>query len=162
VVVRPHGVRGELRLFLHNPESRLLEEVAQVYVAGVPRRLLSARPVAGAYLVRLEGVDDRDEAERLRGARVAVARSDIRLEEGEYLLADLVGCRAVLPDGQSWGQVVAIELGAQDRLVIQDGDVERLLPCVDEFLGAFDPQARTLEVTPPADWPEYRLRRDEE
>jgi len=74
------------------------------------------------------------------------------------LLDDLVGCKVVLADGTPWGTVAAVDAGAQDLLVIHDGDVERLLPLVDAFVPAIDVAAGTITVDPPEGLPENRRR----
>jgi 16S rRNA processing protein RimM len=158
VVARAHGIRGEVRVHLHNPASTALEEAETLWVGERAYAIEAARPVAGAYLVALEGVADRNAAEALRGRPVSVARDDLALDEGEFLLADLVGCRVELPDGSDWGLVSGLELGPQDRLVIRQGDIERLLPVVDEFLIDIDLEARRIVVDPPADLPEDKAR----
>jgi 16S rRNA processing protein RimM len=158
IVARAHGVRGEVRVALHNPESDALERADTVFIGDRPLAVESARPVAGAYLVRLEGVDDRDQADALRGQPVAVSRADLDLEDEDVLLVDLVGCRVELTDGRDWGVVAAIEPGPQARLVIHQGDVERQLPVADEFLVEIDLDGRRLVVDPPEGLPEDRRR----
>jgi 16S rRNA processing protein RimM len=153
-VARAHGIRGDLRVILYNPESALLTEVPSVRIGARRYEIAAARAVQGAFLLRLEGVDDRDQAELLRGQVVSVARSLIPLDEGETLLFDLLGCEAILPDGSSYGTIEAVEPGAQDRLVIRQGGIERLLPLVPEFVGAVDLAARRVAVTPPEGLPE--------
>lgn len=154
IVARAHGIRGELRVHLHNPASTALDGAEVLLVGDREYEIERARPVAGAYLVALAGVVDRTAAEALRGRPVYVARDEIELDQGEVLLADLVGCRVELPDGSDWGTVSGLELGPQDRLVIRQGEVERLLPVVDEFLVEVDLEARRIVVDPPADLPE--------
>jgi 16S rRNA processing protein RimM len=159
VVARAHGIRGEVRVHLYNPESTALDRAETAYLGDRAFAIEGARPVQGAYLLALAGVTDRDAAEALRGRPVSVARHDLELDEGEVLLADLVGCRVELPDGRPWGVVRAVELGPQDRLVIRDGEVERQLPVVDEFVVDIDVEARRIVVDPPADLPEEKARR---
>ena len=158
IVARAHGIRGEVRVRLHNPGSTALDGAEVLFLADREYAIESARPVAGAYLVALAGVADRTAAEALRGRPVSVARADIELDEDEVLLADLVGCRVELADGSDWGTVSGLELGAQDRLVIRQGEVERLLPVVDEFLVEVDLEARRIVVAPPIDLPEDKAR----
>jgi len=153
-VARPHGVRGELRVVTYDPASMTLLDVDAVDIDGVPYRIEHARQVQGAFLLRLAGLGDRNRAEALRGKRVAVDRALIPLEEGEVFLADLVGCAVVREDGSPYGKVVAIDTGVQDRLVIHDGDVERLLPLVPEFVIDVDLEEGRVVVAPPEDLPE--------
>lgn len=105
VVARPHGVRGELRVNVYNPDSELMLEQRRVRL--VPKggearmvRVKAARSVPGALLLKLEGVNDRDAAEALRGAQFEVPRSALAEidDEDEHYVVDLVGSRVVLGD----------------------------------------------------------------
>jgi 16S rRNA processing protein RimM len=166
-VARPHGVRGELRLHLHQADSTALEEVDAVWLVraggGEPRRcpIAAARYTEGGILCELEGVTDRDQATLLRGSEVLVERGDLApLAEGEFYLVDLAGCTVVTRAGQPWGVVHDVqELGAHDLLVIHDGDLERLLPYVPEFVVEVDLAGRRVVVDPPEGLPEERLKR---
>jgi 16S rRNA processing protein RimM len=158
-VARAHGVRGELRIVLHNPESDAIERAERLLVGDRELAVLSARPVTGAFLVQLEGVADRDQADALRGQPVAVARGDLDLDDDDVLLVDLVGCRVELTDGSDWGVVAAVETGAQDRLIIHHGEVERQLPVADVFVVEVDLEGRRVVVDPPDGLPEDPLRR---
>lgn len=159
MVTRPHGLRGEVRVALHNPASDALERAGSILVGGREREVEAARPVRGACLVKLQGVDDRDQADALRGQPVEVDRDDLELGDDEVLLVDLVGCRVELEGGGDWGVITGIETGLQDRLVIAQGDVERQLPVTDEFLLEIDLEARRVVVDPPDGLPEEPLRR---
>lgn len=158
MVARAHGIRGELRVHLYNPASTALEVAGVVFVGDRAHEVLAARPVERAYLLRLAGVADRNAAESLRGQPVSVRREELALEEGEFLLADLVGCRVELVDGSDWGVVARIEPGPQDRLVIQQGTVERHLPVADPLLVDIDLDARRLVVDPPEGLPEEPIK----
>lgn len=151
-------MRGELRVVTHDPESTTLADADEVYLGEVRYEVAHARAVRGAFLLRLAGLTDRNQAEALRGLPVSVDRSLVPLEEGEVFLADLVGCQAVLPDGTPWGEIVAIESGPQDRLVVHHGEMERLLPFVPPFIESIDVEAGRVVVTPPEGLPESRRR----
>ncbi len=158
-VARSHGVRGELRVVTHDPDSTALESVNRVYLGGQPFTVASARPTRDATLLSLVEVRDRNRADALRGQVVEVDRDDLELDDEDVLLSDLVGCAVVLSSGQAWGEVVAIEMGLQDRLVIHDGDVERMLPLVDELVLDIDLESRTITVDPPEGLPEEPIPR---
>lgn len=158
-VARAHGIRGEVVIVTHDPASRTLASAARIFIAGAPRRVLAARGTHRGWLVALEGVATRTEAEALRGRPVEVERAELDLEAGDVLLHDLVGCAVRLPDGAPWGVVAAIDTvpgGLQDRLVIHDGPVERMLPLVDAFVTSIDLDARVITVDPPEGLPESR------
>ncbi len=153
-VARAHGVRGELRVVLHNPESRAFDTTRQVVVGGTAYDLIRARAVDGAVLLLVGGVGDRNAADALRGATIEVDRDELALDDDQVLLSDLVGLAVELPDGSPWGEVVAVEPGPQDRLIIHDGQLERLLPVVDALIVDIDVDGGRIVVDPPEGWPE--------
>lgn len=152
-IARAHGIRGEVAIVTHDPDSIVLETATILYIDGAPRRVLEARSTDKGWLVLLDGIATRTDAEALRGKPVEVERDTLALGEGDILLHDLVGCAVVLPDGSPWGTVVEIDGGFQDRLVIHDGDIERLLPLVDQFVKHIDLAAKVVTVDPPEGLP---------
>lgn len=126
-VVKPHGVRGELKVRPHFAGSDSLLSVEQVWLAlrTEPRayQVVSARRANRFVLLRLEGVDDMDAANELRGARVLLSRDQLpELDEDEFYLSDLVGARVQAPSGEV-GQVVEVRVHPSvDSLVIKRPD----------------------------------------
>lgn len=155
-IARAHGIRGEVVIVTHDPDSRTLDHVGEIWVAGTAFKVVDARGTQRGWLVRLEGVATRNDAEALRGKPVEVDRDAIDLDDGEVLLGDLVGCRVVRVDGTPWGTIAAIETSGQDRLIIHDGDIERMLPLVDAFVTHIDIAAGVVTVDPPEGLPESR------
>jgi 16S rRNA processing protein RimM len=156
-IARAHGIRGEVAIVTHDPDSVILETCGTVWIDGVERKILAARntPQKG-WIVLLDGVVTRNDAEALRGKPIEVSREALELAEGEVILHDLIGCKVVLPDGTPWGEVAAVDAGMQDLLVIHDGDIERLLPLVDEFVTSIDLAAGVVTVDPPEGLPESK------
>ena len=146
-VSRPHGVRGALRVVLHDAGSQTLAQVAEVRVCGRPYAVRSARRLGStpaAFLLELEGIATREAADALRGAEIEIARAEVPLAPGEYLVGDLVGCRAFDVAGRPLGCVRSIfHNGAQDVLVL-DGD--RMVPLCEEWVVELDLEARRLVV----------------
>jgi 16S rRNA processing protein RimM len=152
-VARAHGVRGELRVQPHAPESETLLEVERIWIGDDEHVVTAARPVPGAVLLTIEGLDDRDRAEALKGRPVSVLRADVPLEPGEYLVGDLVGCQVFDQAGATLGAITSILHGAQDILVIHDATHERMLPLVPQIVVEVDVEARRVVVDPPEDLP---------
>jgi 16S rRNA processing protein RimM len=158
-VARAHGLRGELRVQLHAAGSTVLFDVERVWIGGQERVVEAARATTGAVLLTIEGVEDRDAAEALKGQPVEVERDAVSLEPGEYLLADLPGCVAVDQDGREIGRVVEVIPGAQPILVIHDAERrELLLPAVPQFVVDVDAAARRVVVSVPEDLPAEPIR----
>lgn len=117
VIIGAHGVRGELRVKLHNPSSDLLATQQVVWLrtgtgrdAQVEKHpVLTRRWHKELLLITIDRCTDRDVAEGMRGTELCVPRSALPvLEADEHYLVDLVGLRAQLPDGQEVGVVEAV------------------------------------------------------
>jgi 16S rRNA processing protein RimM len=154
-VARAHGIRGEVVIFTHDPDSATLGQVKTIYVGGVEREIVEARDTHRGWLVQLAGVVTRNDAEALRGQVVEVDRDLLALGDEDVLLADLVGCAVKRTDGTPWGVVAAVDAGEmQDLLIIHDGDIERMLPLVAQFVTDIDVKGRVVTVDPPDGLPE--------
>jgi 16S rRNA processing protein RimM len=146
-VMRPHGVRGELRLKVFNADSDVLldqDEVLVRFPGGEAHEVSvdAARRAGDAILMKLHSVDDRDEAASLRGALVCARRSSFpELEDGEFYACDVAGARVLLPDGEEVGTVrELLNYPASDVLVVgaKDGGKPWEIPLLDAFVGEVD------------------------
>lgn len=121
---RAHGVRGLLRYRSFGER----EITAYNPLHDAAGRAFVLRP-HGADLVSVEGVADRDAAERLTGTKLFVARERLPPPEpDEFYLADLVGLAAVRPDGAALGRVLAVDDHGAGTFLTLSGPPERLVP----------------------------------
>lgn len=139
-ITSPHGVKGELRVF---PLSDFPERFKTL------RRALlgpDARPVAVRFqgmvknmvIVQIEGIDDRDKAEKLRLQYLQVPKSEVHpLPEGHYYVFDLIGLSVVDPEGKPLGKLVNVEASspAHDIYVVEIAPGKRyMVPAVKQFV----------------------------
>lgn len=157
----PFGVRGWIKLRSHtDPPERLLEHrslrIGQGSVWQNYRIEASGRS-GGALTVKLAGVEDRDQAQALRGAQVCVPRSELpQRDDKDFYRADLIGCEAVNLDGAHLGVVLHfIETPAQVLMVVR-GEQEFWIPAVPQHLRRVDLEARRVVVDWSADGPGLR------
>lgn len=159
-IARPHGVKGELRLKLYNEETELLGKGRKVTLtfpaaAAGPRReaakktIVAVRPTEGALLVRLDGVDDRDAAEALRGAAICVERDELPdLEEGEFYAFDLEGARVELVSGDVVGTVSEMRTYPTCNVLavklVEGREIE--VPLVDDYVALVDAEAHLVKL----------------
>ncbi len=108
-IVGPHGLRGLIRLrsFTEDPEA--IARYPVVDAAGLSRRVTLKTPMAEEFIVEIEGVNNREQAEALRGQQLFVSRDKLpELKQREYYLADLVGLRVEDAAGKAVGSVHAV------------------------------------------------------
>jgi len=107
-ITRPQGIRGEMRLHAFNPESDLLPTLKTAFLVDPDREgepveiaIRSIRRAPKTFIVAIEGVNNRDEAEQYRGKLLAVPRKALPPPgEDELYLFDLEGLRVVQGDRQ--------------------------------------------------------------
>ena len=107
-IVRPQGIRGEVKLRAMTSDPGRYARLDTVYLLenGSYRavRVLSGRAQQGFAYLKLDGVNDRNQAEALRGRGVFVDRAHaIELGEDENFVCDLIGLQAVDTKGAPLG-----------------------------------------------------------
>lgn len=142
---RPHGIRGELRLFLHNPSSDLIFRVDKVYLgtspvgSPTPYRIHHLKAGAKFHIISLKGVQHKGSAQELCGHFVFVARSVLpKLDAGEFYVDDLIGM-VVTCDGESVGIVAeSREQGGIEVVTVANEMREIQIPVVEQYVRELD------------------------
>ncbi len=144
VIVRPHGVRGAVKVLLHNPDTTLVRRGRSLLLDGRPVRLLEVQPLSDVRycIVYLDGVVDCNAAETLRNKPLCVRRADLpKLQPGEYYHLEIIGARVETPEGRPIGTVAGIMTTSVDVLEVRRPDgSEVLIPVRDPFVISIDRQ----------------------
>lgn len=123
VVTGAIGVRGELRVKTFTETPYGLNAYGPLVTAKGDRfKVKGVRPVKSGAGLKLEGINDRDAAEALKGTELCVARQALGEagEDDEFYYVDLIGLRAEDKDGEAIGSVLAVQnFGAGDLLEIR-------------------------------------------
>ena len=131
-VLKPQGIRGELKVkaFTDSPED--IKAFGTVYIDNLPYKILSFRVGGdGAAYIGLRGIPDRNAAELFRGKKLEGNREDApELEEGQYYIIDILGLRCETEDGELLGTVKNITNLANDVYTIEKGGKEILFPAI--------------------------------
>jgi 16S rRNA processing protein RimM len=146
-VGRPHGLDGSFHVIEAN--AALLELDASVVADGQERRIVRRAGTDGRPIVRLEGCDDREAAERLSGVELQVPRTEAPvLEADEWWADDLEGC---------WVHSAGRPIGVVRRLLAlpscevlevtrDDGTGELLVPLVGDAVRSVDTDRKEIEI----------------
>lgn len=141
-VVAPHGLKGEVKADLLTDFPHRFRETTEVWVGSPPlrRRVERARVQRGQVLLKLEGVDTREQAEALRGQLVQVPESRaVRLPRGQYFWHQILGLEVRDRSAGSLGRVAEIlETGANHVYVVRGERGEWLLPAIRQVVKRID------------------------
>ena len=117
-----HGVRGAVKLWTFTEDPLAVKRYGPLTTKDGARQFVvaSAREANGHLVATLKGVATREEAERLNGLELYVAREKLpETDEDEYYHADLIGLAAVTVANEPIGRVTAIHnFGAGDIIEI--------------------------------------------
>lgn len=152
-----HGVRGEVKLWSFTEDPAAVASYGPLETQDGARQfeIEALRPAKDHFVARIAGVSDRDAAEQLTNVELYIPRTRLpQIEEADtFYHADLIGLRAVTPDGEDIGTVAAVHnFGASDVIEIKRpaGD-PLLMPFTDVTVPEIDLDARRIVVVPPVE-----------
>ncbi|MFG1923668.1 ribosome maturation factor RimM [Cryptosporangium sp. NPDC048952] len=153
---RAHGIRGDVLVEVRTDEPDERFAAGSVLVtdpadAG-PLTVADARWHSGKLVVRFADVQDRNDAEKLRGLLLVVDSDDLAPSDDpdEFHDYELVGLAVVGTDGASFGSVVdVVHSAAGELLVFKYQGAERLVPFVREFVPTVDVPGGRVVIDPP-------------
>ena len=155
-ITKPHGIRGEIKVYPFSGEPENLLHYSRVLIAAnedtdlVPYRVERARVQKNSVLLQLENCSTRNDAEELVDCRLYVYEDELpEPDQDEFYLRDLEGKRIVTEQGQVIGRVTGILTGAgQDLVRVKDGTQEYLIPLIPEFLVTIDENEVRVSLPP--------------
>jgi 16S rRNA processing protein RimM len=154
-IVRPHGVRGEMRVEILTQLPERLTWLQEVYLARDPDEqapdmaiVEKVRLHKGQALLQLEGVATREAAEGLRSMVLLIPLAEaLPLDEDEYYFYQLEGLEVYTDEGTLLGVVrEVLETGANEVFVVAGSRGELLLPNTLEVVQEIDLEAGRITV----------------
>lgn len=151
---KAHGILGEATIEVRTDEAEDRFAVGAVLETENHGNLtvVSARVHNGILLLGFDGIESRNAIEALRN-ELLYSEVDIDapgIDEDDYHVLQLIGCKAYLVDGDEFGEIAEVlNLPGQDVLVIKNKDGETLIPFVRQLVPVVDIAAKRLTVIPP-------------
>ena len=124
-IVAPQGIRGDVRVqtYSEKPSDFQNFKVQSSKFKETDFRFIRAVPNSTVIIAHINGFDDRNAAENLRGVELFIERSTLpETNDGEYYQSDLIGF-SVIRDGKKIGTVAGFQnFGAGDIIELDNGD----------------------------------------
>jgi 16S rRNA processing protein RimM len=144
-------VRGALLIEAAPDLVQMIRPFSRVFIGGSrePVVVATLRPHGNAHLLWLQGVEDREAAERYRGAEILLSKEEMPdLPPGTYYHWDIVGLEVVSDEGKSLGRVMEIlQTGANDVYVVRGpAGEEILLPAIEPVVLEVDLVVKRMRV----------------
>ena len=153
-ITNTHGLRGELKVRPFTQSKKRFEELKSILVDfnGELKKydIEKVRYQNEIILLKLKGVDDIDEALKLKSNYIKIPRADAKEnEEDEFFIADLIGCEVY--ENDLIGIVTDVfTAGASDVYVIKrKGEKDLLIPAIESVVKKIDVVNKRIDVEIP-------------
>ena len=159
VITRPHGVHGEVKVYPTTDYPERFEEVDRVYIktrrGQIETDIESVKYFKNMAIVKFSCFNVPEEISQIAGSDIMISRDQAQpLEEGEYYIADLLGCSVFADDcsGELSGRKLGVlkdvlQNGANDVYVVQtDSAQELLFPVIPDCVKKVDIENSVVTV----------------
>lgn len=151
LILKPQGIRGEVKVLPLTDDPNRFIGLKNAFISEDKRpvKIMEARISKDSVYLFLEKVYDRNSAEGLRGQYLYIDREHaVKLPEGRYFIADLIGCAVVNLDGEELGVLEDVmQPGANDVYIVKRPDgSELLIPVVEAFVKDINIQEKKIIV----------------
>lgn len=144
------GLKGEVKVYNYSDSADIYRTTETVYLEDERKKIQSVRTQKNMVVLKLEGVDDRNGAEKVRGKTIYITEADLpELPEGQFYVRDLIGMEVIDAEaGVPIGVVRdVIQNTAQDIFDVKTTEGKQvLIPKVPEFIIDIDKETRKIQV----------------
>ena len=151
-VTGPWGLLGDVKVESSTDFPERFSPGSVLLLDGRPTRVVRSRSHKGAFVVKLDQVNDRTQAESLRGTILSIRRDETRpLPEGTYYYFQIIDMGVWSEDGEYLGAVTQVlSTGANDVYVVRDaGQKEVLIPALEDVVLEVNPAEGRMVVRLP-------------
>lgn len=155
VITGAHGIRGEVKVQALTDFPERFRPGARLWLDADSVEIEASRFVPKFIYVKLCGVDDRNQAEALRGRELKAPPFSSLPEKGAFYRHEVLGLEVRDPAGRPLGVVADIfSTGSNDVYAVHGERGELLLPATDDVVHEIDVKRRvmTVEVLEGLEW----------
>lgn len=144
------GLKGEVKVYNYSDSAEIYQTTEAIYAGTDLRKIQSVRTQKNMIILKLEGIDNREDAEKARGQELSVTEADLpELPEGQFYVRDLIGM--TVADAESGAKIGrlrdVIQNTAQDIFDVETTEGKQvLIPKVPEFIIDIEAGSRVIKV----------------
>lgn len=152
-IVNTHGLRGEVKVMALTDDPRRFDELEYVLIDGKEVKVEGCKYQKDRIIVKLEGIDKVEEAEKLKNKFMEIPRElAVELEDDCYFLADLRECTVFDTDGKEIGEVYDIIQTKNNDVYWIRKPKEVLIPALQDIVTEINIDERKIIIRPIGEW----------
>ena len=150
-IVNTFGLRGELKVLTENREYQKFDNLKEFFIDGFEEKFVVEKIIVKKdqfIKLKIKGYDDINQVTKFKNRNIFVKETQKKdLEEGEYLVEDLIGCQ--LFNGKDFlATLVDVEnFGATDIFVLNINGKEARIPFVSDYIKNIDIENKRIDIT---------------
>ena len=152
-IVNTNGLKGYLKVKPFTDDITRFEDLETVYIQKgrelIEFNIQDVKYVKNMVLLKLEGIDDIDEAQKYRNLYIKINRKNaVELEDNSYFIVDIIGSQVYTDDNILLGKVIDVfQTGSNDVYTVKAEDgKEILLPAIEDVIKDVDIENKKIRV----------------
>ena len=153
IITSTHGVRGEVKVYPTTDDINRFKKLKKCILDTgkeyIDLNVESVKFFKNMVILKFKEYNNINDIECYKGKDILVSRDNaVKLEKGEYYIADILGAKVILEDGSEFGVLEDVmQTGANDVYVVKTLDnKEVLLPKIDECVKKLDIENKIVTV----------------
>ena len=152
-IVNTHGLKGEVKVIPLTDDPRRFDDLEYVLINGKEVNIERCKYQKDRIIVKLEGIDKIEDAERLKEKFMEVERENaVKLEEDCYFLADLRECTVFDTEGKELGKIYDIIQTKNNDVYWIRKPKELLIPVLKSIVLDINIDERKIIIRPVGEW----------
>ena len=146
------GIHGDVKIDLLSDVPDRFEPGNIVHLKNESTRVQRSRLIRGGMVLKLDIVNDRNQAALLRGQELTIPPEQVSpLPQGSYYHFQVLGIDVLSQDGENYGKLHEIvETGANDVYVVRlEGRRDILIPALEDVILDVDLEGGSMTVCLP-------------
>ena len=153
VIANTHGIRGEVKVYPTTDDINRFKKLKKCILDTgkeyIDLNVESVKFFKNMVILKFKEYNNINDIECYKEKDILVSRDNaVKLEKGEYYIADILGAKVILEDGSEFGVLEDVmQTGANDVYVVKTLDnKEVLLPKIDECVKKLDIENKIVTV----------------
>jgi len=149
-IIAPWGIKGKLKVKVVTDFPQRFAPSSKIYINRQPMTISSAEWHKGMAIIKLDSIDNIEDAQRLRGQPTEIHYSQVYpLPEGQYYHFQLIGLEVWTTQGELLGTVTEILTAeSNDNYVVRGAKGEILIPAIEDVIKSIDVSQGRIVIEP--------------
>ncbi len=152
-IVNTHGLKGEVKVIPLTDDPKRYNDLEFIIIDGVERKIQGCKYQKDRVIVKIEGINSIEEAEKYKNKYMEIPREyAVPLEEDTYYIADIIGCNVFDTNGKDLGEVYDVIQTKNNDVYWIRKPKELLIPVLLDIVTDIDVENKKITIRPVGEW----------